>query len=278
MYQNSSILGRPIRGFSLIELLVVMGIVSILVGILMPTLSAARENARAVVCGNNMRQIGIGFALAIDDSPGHRYPARQINTALYDPEHVANGFTQSWINTTSEYFSVAIETLAKCPSDYSPFWTEETPGCAGMFRQVSYGVNPYASLSGGIVNEPQHQFVTDMHEIKRPSSFIGLGELPQSSPRFAVADYINTPGLVAEAILDDDPSERVTDEAFEVAIGANLRDNQSPNWLFLDGHVERLGRPDVISLPEAVGSSDPLADHYGDYPWVVNLLHPVVAR
>lgn len=269
---------RIARGFSLIELLVVIGIVAILVGILMPTLSAARDNARAVVCGNNMRQLGIGFAVAIDESPGHRYPARQVNVAAYNPQHVADGFTQSWINTTSKYFSVAIETLAKCPSDQSPFFTEETLGCQGMFRQVSYGVNPYASLNGGVINEPQHSFVTDMHEVDRPSAFVGMGELTQYTPRFAVADYINTPGLVAEAITDEDPNGSTTDLAFEMTVGVKLHDNAAPNWLFLDGHVERLGRTDVIALPEVTGAKAPLTDPYTVYPWTKNLLHPVVSR
>ncbi|HOB76852.1 MAG TPA: type II secretion system protein [Phycisphaerae bacterium] len=50
--------GRPIcRGFTLIEVLVVVAIIALLVAILLPSLANARESARAAMCGSNMSQI-----------------------------------------------------------------------------------------------------------------------------------------------------------------------------------------------------------------------------
>ena len=61
------------RGFTLVELLVVMTVIAILMGLLMPALGAVREAARKTQCGNNLRNIVHGANLYATSF--HRYPS-----------------------------------------------------------------------------------------------------------------------------------------------------------------------------------------------------------
>jgi prepilin-type N-terminal cleavage/methylation domain-containing protein len=76
------------KGFTLIELLVVIAIIAILAAILFPVFAQAREKARQTGCLSNVKQIGLGIQMYVQDFD--EYVPRN---AFADPPRVAEGAT-----------------------------------------------------------------------------------------------------------------------------------------------------------------------------------------
>ena len=100
----ASIVGRPIRqrrgsvraGFTLVELLVVIGIIAVIIAMLLPSLIKAREDARRVVCLSHVRQLTQATLLYVGDNGGTLPEAASANTALESPLCPRTRFAPPW--------------------------------------------------------------------------------------------------------------------------------------------------------------------------------------
>jgi prepilin-type N-terminal cleavage/methylation domain-containing protein len=109
--------------FTLIELLVVMAIISILIGLLMPAVQAARETANRISCGNNLKQIGLAmhhYELDFKAFPPSRLDQGATWATLILPYLEQDNLFRKWDLTLTYFQQTALAQQSAVPIYFCP--------------------------------------------------------------------------------------------------------------------------------------------------------------
>ena len=115
--------------FTLIELLVVVAIIAILAALLLPALQQAREKSRAVVCANQLRQMGMALSLYADEADDW-LPPHDRSGAWAGPPAPFNAYVLYWLLTAKYYTLIGLidgkyltdAQVYYCPSQDESAW------------------------------------------------------------------------------------------------------------------------------------------------------------
>jgi prepilin-type N-terminal cleavage/methylation domain-containing protein/prepilin-type processing-associated H-X9-DG protein len=244
--------------FTLVELLVVIGIIAILVAILLPALNSARKKAQAVNCASNMRQLYLACLMFAQDSKGHlprphqvgdlsnNLPAAKVCVWLHlKPGAAGHADFADEGGVLWRYLSggpAAREAVVMCPGD-----TGELPFGAPVSEQYprnySYSMNRLiipkgdaARTAGGRAFLPGIRF----ESVQRPAEKIMWYEelAPNDTWNLTQLDLADSPsarhGVNQKGDARLDP---YNPEYMSAGLG---------NFCFFDGHVVSMSPRDVL--------------------------------
>jgi prepilin-type N-terminal cleavage/methylation domain-containing protein/prepilin-type processing-associated H-X9-DG protein len=226
-------------GFTLIELLVVVAIISLLVSILLPSLAKAKELAKAVVCMNNEKNIGLAVNFYAEDYDDLLVPAV---TSLTLPNNYAE---YSEAHTTLQALGYLKEIDAWiCPSARTdPAWFESLIGGLGEgARAGGYGVNlAHVHNNNWIWTNPAQPMRRG--DILRGGEVISFLDVRTSDhgQEFGWPWYVFCPECWNPATLPESISDRHMEKT---------------NVLFADAHVESVVFDDILDNKNDIWGHD----------------------
>lgn len=136
-------IGALTNGFTIVEILVVIGVIAILLGIILAALMRARASADNVRCLNNLRQITAGLRMYTDEW-SYKFP---------DP----GALNVSWESTLSQI--LPDKTVFLCPAD-----SEIGPATGSSYDWRDTG-NPLTTVAGQSINSVQRNLILTMEAL-----------------------------------------------------------------------------------------------------------------
>ena len=246
---------RLSKAFTLIELLVVIAIIALLMGIIMPALHKAKEGAREAVCKSNLRNIGLGLTMYLQDNDFKPADCGRTNGFFWydgaDRMRDADDGDAYWGVAYARYIK---ETkVFGCPS-YRSVAELIYPDEPDLIHHAAYGLNYHVfHKSGGTVRSTT--------TIRHPNQFIVCHDHVEPKVEQGSRDMFHNDGPGTMNLTHYRPGgtrERFYRGIFRhnIRSGEEHQTDGRANILWLDAHVSSLQETTGDDVPEVWYTGD----------------------